>query len=315
MRKRIFAAVIAALLAALLTACVPQTDIHQDAPTQVVISSESTSQTEQVSQETTVVPTQVTVPSESVSQAEEIPPETTAAATQPSLAVEQTLPEKTAAPVFQNDPVRGAFQRTLQTIHDELYWPELPYEEKIELCEPGTIEDEEFAVFDVDGDGQEEPLVSVSNTYTAGMYEIIYGYDTQTDGVRVEAQNYWAVTHYPGMLKVDAAHNHGYAGDILWPYTLQFYQKEKDTYEDVFYVDAWCKAITDYDPYAEMPYPEDADTEQDGYVYLITDNGQKRILNRADYQKWEAELFAGKEPLTIPWQKMTAVNIHSLNTN
>ena len=56
MRKRIFAAVTAALLAALLTACVPQTDIHQDAPTQVVISSESTSQTEQVSQETTVVP-------------------------------------------------------------------------------------------------------------------------------------------------------------------------------------------------------------------------------------------------------------------
>ena len=85
---------------------------------------------------------------------------------------------------------------------------------------------------------EEELLVSVSNTYTAGMYEIIYGYDAQTDGVQVEAQNYWAVTHYPGMLKVDASHNHGYAGDILWPYTLQFYQKEKDTYEDVFYVDA-----------------------------------------------------------------------------
>ena len=74
MRKRALAAVIAALLVVLLTACVPQTDIHQDAPTQVVTSSESTSQTEQVSQETTVVPTQVTMPSESVSQAEEIPP-------------------------------------------------------------------------------------------------------------------------------------------------------------------------------------------------------------------------------------------------
>ena len=34
----------------------------------------------------------------------------------------------------------------------------------------------------------------------------------QTGGVRVEAQNYVAVTHYPGMRKVDASHNHGYAG-------------------------------------------------------------------------------------------------------
>ena len=315
MIKRVLAAVIVALLVVLLTACVPQTDIHQDAPTQVAMPSENASQTEQVSQETTVVPTQVTVPSESVSQTEEVPPEATSAPTQPSLTVEQTPPEKTAASVFQNDPIRSAFQRTLQTIHDELYWPELPDAGEINLWEPGTIEDEQFAIMDVDGDGQEELLVSVSNTYTAGMCEIIYGYNPQTDGVRVEAQNYVAVTHYPGMLKADASHNQGYAGDILWPYTLQFYQEAKDTYVDAYYVDAWCKAITDYDPYAEMPYPEDVDTEQDGYVYLITDNGQKRILNRADYQKWEAELFAGKEPLTIPWQKMTAANIHSLNTN
>lgn len=315
MRKRIFAAVIAVLLVILLTACIPQTNIHQDAPTQVAVPSENTSQTEQVSQESTAISTLVTVSSEGVSQTEDVPQETTAAPTQPSLTVVQTPPEKTDVPVFQNDPVRSAFQRTLQTIHDELYWPELLYEEKIELCEPGTIEDEQFAIMDVDGDGQEELLISVSNTYTAGMCVIIYGYNSQTDGVRVEAQNYVVVTHYPGMLKVDASHNHGYAGDILWPYTLQFYQEAKDTYEDAYYVDAWCKAITDYDPYAEMPYPEDVDTEQDGYVYLITENGQKQILNRADYQKWESELFAGKEPLTIPWQKMTAANIHSLNTN
>lgn len=223
--------------------------------------------------------------------------------------IKQIQPETTAEGQWEDTPARKAFQKVLQTIHDELYWPELPDVGEIDLWEPGTIEDEEFAVFDVDGDGQEELLVSVSNTYTAGMYEIIYGYDAQTDGVQVEAQNYWAVTHYPGMLKVDASHNHGYAGDILWPYTLQFYQEAKDAYEDAFYVDAWCKAITDYDPYKEMPYPEDIDTDHDGYVYLITENGEERILDRADYQKWEAELFTGKEPLTIPWQKLTAENI------
>ena len=39
---------------------------------------------------------------------------------------------------------------------------------------------------------------------------------------------YVAVTHYPGMLKADASHNQGYAGDILWPYTLQFYGRFKE---------------------------------------------------------------------------------------
>lgn len=315
MKKRVLTAVIAALLVVLLTACIPQTDIRQDAPTQAAMLSENISPTEQVSPETTIVPTQVAVLSESVSQTEQVHPEAASKPTRPSSTVEQTSPQMIAEPVFQNNPVRSAFQRTLQTIHDELYWPELPDAGEINLWNPGTIEDEQFALFDVDGDGQEELLVSVSNTNTAGMCEIIYGYNPQTDGVRVEAQNYVAVTHYPGILKADASHNQGYAGDILWPYTIQFYQEAKDTYEDAFYVDAWCKAITDYDPYAEMPYPEDIDTEQDGYVYLVTENEQKQILNRTDYQKWEAELFAQKEPLTIPWQKMTTANICLLNPN
>ena len=187
MRKRIIVHFIAALLAVFLTACRSQTDIA------------------------------VTIPSESGSQTEQVSPETTAAPTQPSLDVAQTQPESTAAPVFQDDPVRGAFQRTLQTIHDELYWPELPDAGEINLWESGTIEDERFALFDVDADGQEELLVSVSNTYTAGMSEVIYGYNAQTNGVRVEAKNNVAVTHYPGLLKVDVSHNHGYAGDVLWP--------------------------------------------------------------------------------------------------
>lgn len=285
MKKRILAAASAALLVALLTACLPQTDNDQDIIAHVTESSESVYQTEQMRLETT-----------------------SDAAT-----IAQPQPETTAAPVSQDDPVRSAFQRTLQTIHDKLYWPEVSYDAKIELSESGTIEDEQFAIVDVDGDGEEELLVSVSNTYVAGMCEIIYGYDPQTDGVRIEAQNYVAVTHYPGMLKVDASHNHGYAGEILWPYVVMEYDEAEDAYKETFIVDAWCKAIADYDPYAEMPYPEDADTEHDGYVYLITENGQKQILNRADYQKWETQVFAQKEPLKIPWQKITAANIGALN--
>jgi len=232
---------------------------------------------------------------------ESTPVETTAEPTQP----------ETAAP-DRNDAARSAFQRALRTVHDELRWPEMSEMGEIMLWEPGTIEDEQFAVTDVDGDGEEELLVSIFNTAVAGMCETIYGYDPQTDGVRVEACNYVGVTHYPGMLKVDAAHNQGYAGDVLWPYTIAYYDEAEDSYKDAFYVDAWCKELSDYDPYTQTPYPDDIDTEHDGYVYLITENGERRFVNRADYEKWEAEIFAQKEPLTIPWQKITTENIDAL---
>lgn len=231
----------------------------------------------------------------------------------PSESISQT--ETTAEPAAQDDPVRSAFQRTLQTIHDELIWPELPDADEISISQPGTIEGEQFAVTDVDGDGEEELLVSIFNTYVAGMQEVIYGYDPQTDGVRVEARNYVGITHYPGLLKMDASHNQGYAGEVLWPYTVMVYEEGSDSYRDAYIVDAWSKAIADYDPYREMPYPEEIDSDGDGFVYLITENGQERILNRADYESWEAELFAGKEPLTIPWQKLTGENIRALNPN
>ena len=215
----------------------------------------------------------------------------------------------------ENNPVRKAFQNALRTVHDDLYWPELHDDGQIVLFESGTIEDEYFAVFDADGDGQEELLVSVSNTYTAGMREIIYGYDPQTGGLRIEADSFVAVTHYPGLLEVDGSHNHGFAGDVLWPYSILIYQEATDTYSDGIFVDAWSKEIADYDPYAEMPYPDEIDTEQDGFVYLITENDQTKILNHTDYLKWHDAIFAGKEPLTVPWQRLTAANIESLQTN
>ena len=127
-------------------------------------------------------------------------PETTAQ--EPSTAATESTPVETAAEPTQpettvpdrNDAARSAFQRALRTVHDDLRWPELPDSGNIEVWESGTIEDEQFAVTDVDGDGEEELLVSVSNTYTVGMCEIIYGYDPQTDGVRIESYSYVGVT-------------------------------------------------------------------------------------------------------------------------
>ena len=228
--------------------------------------------------------------------------------------VETEIPQTSADTVqnefqWQNTPTHNAFRRTLKTIHDNLYFPNLENPVQIDLWEPGTIEDEMFAVLDVDGDGEEELLVRISNTYVAASCVVIYGYHPSLDDVQKEAYTGFLAKFYPGMIRVDASHNHGHAGDVLWPYSILTYDEQKDAYQDAFYVDAWSKEIADYDAYLEMAYPEDIDTDHEGFVYLITENSQQRIINRQDYEAWEAEMFAQKEPLTIPWQKMTAENI------
>ena len=94
----------------------------------------------------------------------------------------QTTTETTAP---AENGTREAFQAALKTIHDDLFWPDMDAETgKIEIFEPSTIEDEQFAICDVDGDGEEELLVSVSNTYMAGMRLAVYGYDAASGGLR-----------------------------------------------------------------------------------------------------------------------------------
>lgn len=272
MKKGSITVLAAAVTAALLCACAPQ----EDTP----------------SVETAVPTAQTTSPT--------IQPETTSPTTQP---VQSALGQ------WEDTPADRAFQKALTYIHNELYWPGgQPSAERIQIWEPGTIEDEQFAVIDVDGDGEKELLVSITNTYMAGMCEVIYGYDAASDSVRIEAEAFPGVTYYPGMMQVLSSHNQGYAGDVLWPYSILTYDEGEDAYKLACFVDAWSREISETD-YEGNPYPEDIDTDHDGYVYLITENDQRRILNRADFEKWETELFAGKEPLTIPWQKLTAENI------
>lgn len=202
-----------------------------------------------------------------------------------------------------------AFREALATVHDKMYWPEMDGME-IELFEGGSIEDEKFAVYDVDGDGEDELLISVENTYTAGMCQIIYGYDTGTGGVRVEATMYPGVTYYPGMAQEMAAHSQGYAGDKLWPYAVYRYDAQTDEYKWSCSVDGWDKTLSDYDSYREMAFPDDIDTLGEGYVYIVMDAaGEEKMMNRTDYEAWESATFGNVQPLDIPWQKMTAQNI------
>ena len=104
-----------------------------------------------------------------------------------------------------------------------------------------------FAIFDIDGDGNDELVFMYTTTYNAAMSVMIYDFDSTTGMVREEFFQYPSVTYYDnGIIMAKASHNHGMGGEF-WPYTLYGYNPETDIYDQIASVDAWDKSFTQQD--------------------------------------------------------------------
>lgn len=219
--------------------------------------------------------------------------------------VPETVPEN--PPLFTPEPtgdaLHDAYRAALETIHNELYMPVLT----AQITPYDSIEDESFAIFDIDGDGKEELIVRIMNTYMADMTEVIYGFREETGSLYVELAAFPALTIYPGVIRADWSHDHGLGGGVLWPYDVYTYDAQRDIYVQGASVDAWTRSVAS--TRQGEPYPASVDTDNHGTVYLITQEHETRIVSYSDYLGWEAPIFAGLEEIRIPWQELTAQNV------
>ena len=174
----------------------------------------------------------------------------------------------------------------------------------------GEMRDNHFAVTDIDGDGREELIVSYSNAIMAGMMEIIYDYDPVLGKLKREFTQFPALTYYDnGIIKAEASHNHS-RGEF-WPFELYRYEPKRDSYEQIGYVCAWDKEISD--SYEGQPFPDDLDIDGDGTIYCIqTDTSVKDAFewyedyryDQADYEEWYDGIMGGAEEIAIEYQPM-----------
>lgn len=230
-------------------------------------------------------------------------PETTVQATEPVMDV--------PAPALQPDmEAREAFRAALSDLLTGQVFPDgsrAPFE-----ADYGPMEQNKFAIFDVDGDGREELLVAFTTTYMAAGQTHIYDFDPETGSLHLELLDVPYLTVYTGgLIQVDASHNHTYAGDTLWPHQMYRCNPETDTYEPAVYVDAWERRFgeTHLDG---TPYPEELDPDHVGAVYLLytpTWGESREMLSKADFDRWQAEFFAEAQPMVIPYQPLTEENI------
>ena len=163
-----------------------------------------------------------------------------------------------------------------------------------------------YAICDIDADGIEELVISVRNTMTAAMLEIIYEFNPETDELKRELFAYPDATYYSnGAVQSPWSHNQGLAGDF-YPFDLYAYDAALDSYTEVGSVDAWDKQSFPKD-YNGNAFPDELDLDGDGMLYYLMDsegNGNDTLHDGAEYQAWIQSYIGAAEQIEIPWESV-----------
>lgn len=170
-------------------------------------------------------------------------------------------------------------------------------------------EGSQFAVWDIDGDGREELLISYMAQTMAGMALHVYDYDDAAGRIYEQIREFpFAVFYNNHMIKIDASHNHGNSVmEDFWPYSLYQYDKEADKYQRITSVDAWQKE------FIAEGFPAEKDGDHNGIVYsLADDEGEKSYLDDTEYQAWINGYLGTAEAVQIDWRSLEKSSIEAV---
>ena len=218
-------------------------------------------------------------------------------------------PEVQAA---QSDPMTEKYIDVLEGIYYDYALPDGtrldPFEETEEYYN-------EFAIFDIDSDGEDELLIRYSNTYMAGMFGAVYGYDRASGKLTTQLFEFPAMSFFPnGAVEVGWSHNQGLAGRF-WPCTLYQYDPASDAYLPAACVDAWDREIFETD-FEGNPFPAEADPDGDNivyYVYLWGEETSPTPICQKEFQSWYNDFVDCEPALNIPFQPLTEESIIALS--
>lgn len=169
----------------------------------------------------------------------------------------------------------------------------------------GDMDENKYAIADVDSDGKDELIISFTTAPVAGEVEQVYGYNDADGTLKLKLNEFPLVTYYTnGIAEVGWSHNQGWAGERLWPYSLFFYNADKDEYEMRYSVDAWDKALADKDADGN-PYPADIDKENAGYVVILTEGTETRYISASEYETWRSDTLGGAQKIEVEYKPVT----------
>lgn len=181
------------------------------------------------------------------------------------------------------------------------------------LSEAGIVEDDLFAVYDIDGDGRDEMILKWITASASGTLMYIYEYNADADAWTMELNCYPSVTVYDdGMILSESQHGQGYAVTIT-PYTIYTYNMNTDSYVAAGAVDCWDRIVTD-DAENGDEFPEEYDADGAGVVYMIDYAGYigysgGYCYSQGDYDDFCAGLTGDSLEVSIDFLSMSDSNI------
>ena len=222
----------------------------------------------------------------------------------------QEAPETEAAVPQDETAALAAYREALESVLTQRKLPDGSD------TDPATADmsGNQFAVYDVDGDGIRELFISYLDSANAWQQEQIYRYDPLSEQLKLEFSTRPGIQFYQnGMMKIDEFRNFSY-GAVLWPYSVYQYNSASATFEYIGYVTCWEK---DYhiQPSDGTVFPEDIDADGDGVVYQISvgsASADGEYVDLDQYNQWEREIFGGAQEITLPLMNLTQENIEKI---
>ena len=221
-------------------------------------------------------------------------------------------PAVTAQPTAGNQQRYAAFSDALENLIQNRVLPDGTPSDEQDSTTPSR-----FAVYDVDGDGQDE-LILLNNTMSmAGTSGYVFDYEEGSEGLQTELLEYVDLTFYDnGLVKAGWSHNQGLAGDHFWPYNLLQYDASIDCYRPYYIVDAWDKAYGEANEQGET-YPTEIDKSNAGIVYFIMpgmEYDNSNPVDQSEYTAWLNQQIGDAKELQLSYLDLTVENVALLRS-
>lgn len=209
--------------------------------------------------------------------------------------------------VYSIDVARyKAYVKVLKKIIDDNKWPDGTA--VVPEYDHEQIEENSFAISDIDQDGKEELLVQISATSAADMIAYIFDYDEDSKKVVSRWMGAPAFDVYENGAICDYSYRNQTGSDKVWPFALHQYDVKKEKY---IYIGS---AHSVEEEWSMQLYNEEEDTDKDGIIYYILegDSIERKAHTKKEYEKWLYSYLGGAEKLFIPWERLWDYNVEGL---
>lgn len=216
---------------------------------------------------------------------------------------------------------RHAFRKALNTILTDNEMPDGSQATSYVDYTDEDMEENSFAITDVDADGEDELIIQIDNTGMDTMQEQVYGYDADEDELQLEFTGVpGGVTYYDnGTLKSEAAFDNN-DPSAMWPFSLLAFDEEKGSYEEKGSVSAMDETVVSKESGRTVDilgqgFDSAIDEDGNGRIYYLDDEDADEKAEPVDDDQllaW-ADRIVGMNSGSIymDWSSLTEDNIDS----